>query len=308
MNACSFCSYTLGGLDAGSPVITMSAETLSRNRLALGYTLQYLDVDQFNKANYAALNRKGIHGHSYDSQLLNTVNVVYGMNDDLNIIVSYPYNAKYNLNYTYDGQTYPQQDSIGFGDLSLIAKYRFLNLPDKQLSVAALAGIRMPTGQTNERDNSGLRLAPDEQPGSGSWDPIMGLLVTKHIKKISLDANAIYKLSTPGTNEIIIGDAVNYNFAVSGIIGSREILEQKFSLGWSLEMNGIWRERLEYQGIKDDAHGGNTILLTPGLRLAVNDSLITSLGVGIPVIESLNGDKKQPDTNVLLFFSMNYVF
>ncbi len=303
--ACSYCSQSLGGLDAGSPILTMSPDTLLRNRVAIGYTMQYLDVDQFNAADYAKLNRQGKHGHSYDSQMINTLNLVYGVTDNFNLIASYPYNSKYKLKYTYDGQTYNDFDSIGMGDMTLLAKYRFLQMHEKTISASVLAGIRMPTGQTNERGEGGL-LAPDEQPGSGSWDPIMGLLVNKKFDKFSIDLNGIYKMSTPGTKEVIIGDGVSYNLAVSGIVGSREVFKQKLTLGWSMEMNGMWKERVEYQGRKDDSHGGNTILLTPGLRLGINDHLVTSLAVGIPVIENLNG--KQPDTNALLFFSMNYVF
>lgn len=306
ISACSYCSHSLGGLDAGSPIVTMSADTLEARKFALGYTLQFLDVDQFGASDYAGLNRQRKHGHSYNSQLLNNLNLVYGVSDDLNLIVSYPYNAKYNLKYTYDGATYPQQDSIGFGDMTVLAKYRLLKLEKSRISLSALAGIRMPTGAKNERDDMGFKLAPDEQPSTGSWDPIMGLLINKKFDKFSVDLNGIYKLSTPGTGDVIVGDTVNYNAAVSGIVGSKEIWDQNFTLGWSMEMNGFWRERVEFQGRKDEAHGGNTMLLTPGLRLAVNDNLITSFAVGLPVIDDLNG--KQPGTNVLLFFSMNYLW
>lgn len=302
--ACSYCAPSLGGLSTGSPIFSMSPDTLPKKKIALGYTLQFLDAKQFNASDYSRFNRQGIHAHSYDSQLINSVNLIYGITDDLNLIVSYPYNAKYNLKYTYDGQIYPSGDSIGLGDMTVMAKYRFLQ--KNKFSMAALAGIRMPTGQTNERAKDGFTLAPDEQPGTGSWDPIMGILVNQKVKNLSLDANAVYKLSTIGSKDIIVGDVVNYNLAVSGIVGSREVLNQKLNLGWSMELNGIWRERIEFQGVKDDSHGGNVVFFTPGLRLAINDDLVTSFAVGIPVMETLNG--KQPDTNVLLLFSMNYIF
>ena len=304
--ACAYCSQSLGGLDAGSPILTMSPDTLAHKKFALGYTLQFMDVHQFDSSDYRTLNRQGKHAHSYDSMLINTVNVVYGVSDKFNLIASYPYNSKYNLKYTYDGQTYNDLDSIGMGDMTLLAKYRFLNSTEKNYSAAVMAGLRMPTGQTNERGADGVKLAPDEQPGSGSWDPIMGILLGKKIGKISLDLNGIYKLSTPGTNDVIIGDIVSYNFAVSGVVGSREIWKQRLTLGWSMEMNGVWHEDVEDNGVKENAHGGNTIMLTPGLRLGINVHVITSLAVGIPVIETLNG--KQAETNALVFFSMNYVF
>ena len=66
-------------------------------------------------------------------------------------------------------------ESRGLGDASLVAKWRFYrwDAPSKALNVALIGGLELPTGADDESDG-GVTLPPDLQPGSGSWDPLLG--------------------------------------------------------------------------------------------------------------------------------------
>ncbi len=317
--ACSCGCEVLGNYGVGGPIITMPAYTLPKGKVALNTSLRFQNVDQLSGADYARLNLTHTHAHSHDSEMLLTASVAYGLTDDLTISLSYPYRFLNGLKtHEEDNSIINGGNSIGFGDMTLLAKYRFLNGAklcgvrcDKtgisnRLQAALLAGIKMPTGQTNERDMEGFRLGADEQPGTGSWDPIMGLAFSLPINNFSLDTSTIYRLSTQGIQQTTVGDVVSFNSAITYNFQSHQLFGQNIKPAAVLELNGIWQEKVEYQGIKDNGHGGLVMFLSPGLRAAINDYTVANFLIGFPIISDLNGI--QPDTGIQLFAGLSRIF
>ncbi len=296
-NACSCGCEVLGNFGVGGPIITMPAYTLPKSKLALNTSLRYQDMDNLT-------------GH--DSEMLLTASIAYGLTDDLTLSLSYPYRFLYGLKMNEEG------NSIGFGDMTLLAKYRFLNGGkfcgsrcnetgiSRKLQAAILAGIKMPTGQTNEKDNEGFRFSIDDQPGTGSWDPVMGLAFSLPVNNFSFDTSAIYRLSTQGIQQTTMGDIVSFNSAITYNFQSYRVLGQAIKPAVVLEMNSIWQEKLEEGGVKENETGGLVMFLSPGLRAAINDFTIVNLLIGFPIISDLNGT--QPDTGIQLFAGLSRIF
>ncbi len=317
VNACSCGCEALGNYGIGGPIVTMPAYTLPKGKVALNTSLRYQNVDQLTGTDFARLN--GIHAHSHDSEMLLTATMAYGLTDDLTLSLSYPYRFLYGLvTHEEDNSLINGGNSIGFGDMTLLAKYRFLNGAkvcgircdqtgiSSKLQAALIAGIKMPTGQTNERDSEDFRLGADEQPGTGSWDPIMGLAFSLPVNNFSFDANVNYRLSTQGIQQTTVGDIVSFNTAATYNFKSQQIFGQSIKPAAVLEMNGIWQEKVEEAGVKDNGHGGLVMFLSPGLRAAINDYTILNLLIGFPIINDLNGN--QPDTGIQLFTGLSRVF
>ena len=70
-------------------------------------------------------------------------------------------------------------NSAGFGDVTLLGQYRFHNNAQTGTSAAVLFGFKAPTGSTNQRDAAGELFEAEFQPGSGSWDGLLGAAFTK---------------------------------------------------------------------------------------------------------------------------------
>jgi hypothetical protein len=269
-----------------------------------------------------AINRQGLHAHSNSANMQISANLLYGITDDLTVIVSYPFQSNFNLQYTYDGFTYDEDDSIGLGDMSIMLKYQLPKIEKINLHTALIAGLEFPTGFTHEKDNDGYRLSADHQPGSGSWDPLMGIAISKNFKSekledLSFHSNVLYKLSNKGSQNTIIGDIVNLNLAANYVINQenpnkfqkifpQEILGQKTR--WSLvsEINSIWQEKVAYDGIKDDAHGGLLINWMSGIKLAIQEKIILGFLAGFPLINDLNGVR--PEAGFNLIGTVGFVF
>ncbi len=302
-NACACGCEVLGNFGVGGPIITMPAYTLPKSKFALNTSLRYQDMNKLT-------------GH--DSEMLLTASMAYGLTDDLALSLSYPYRFLYGLNSEDDNSSVDGGNSIGFGDMTLLAKYRFLNEGrlctnwdhktgiSNKLQAAILAGIKMPTGQTHERENDGFRFSIDDQPGTGSWDPVMGLALSLPVNNFSFDTSVIYRLSTQGIQQTTVGDIISFNSAVTYNFQSHKVFGQAIKPAAVLEINSIWQEKLEESGVKENESGGLVMFLSPGLRAAINDYSIVNLLIGFPIINDLNGT--QPDTGIQLFAGLSRIF
>jgi hypothetical protein len=65
-----------------------------------------------------------------------------------------------------------------------------------------------------------------------------------------------------------------------------------------LEINGEWDDKQGTAGVIDPNSGGNTIFISPGLRLTV-ENWSSYLTVGIPVVSDYNGIQPTPTWRVL---------
>ena len=70
------------------------------------------------------------------------------------------------------------------------------------------------------------------------------------------------------------------------------------SLDLVLELNGEWHAEQVTSGIGDPNSGGNTIFLSPGLRLS-QDKWSSFVSVGIPIVDNLNGIQSEPDLRII---------
>jgi hypothetical protein len=297
--------FSSANIGPSAGVFTIPAYTLEKNKIVLGTSMRFTNSYEFSASKLQELNDRDAHSHSMNSQMNLSFNTALGLTDDLTLFAALPYNMRYGIRATHDGMDYSGGDSIGFGDLSLLAKYRVINSCSKDYQVAILGGIKMPTGQTNETDEFGFRLSADEQPGSGSWDPMMGFAISKVFDQYSIDASALYTLSTPGSEDVIVGDRVNFGLALNKKIKSAKIAGHNLDLVYSLESFGIWQEKFEYQGLKDDNHGAFQAFLGTGLKLGLDDNTFMNFNVAYPIIDLQNGD--QPDTGVILQTGINFL-
>src|SRR5437867_4437082 len=76
------------------------------------------------------------------------------------------------------------------------------------VELALLAGIKLPTGSTGQLANSGSLLEPDHQPGSGSWDPLLGLAVARQFERLTVGSSVLYRITSEGRHDFRPGQQV----------------------------------------------------------------------------------------------------
>lgn len=117
----------------------------------------------------------------------------YGLSDRLTISAALPYVT---IQAAANGWT-----STGFSDLMLLGDYHAFGDGVDKIKVSLLAGIKPPTGnqQPYEQD---LPIALS----SGSYDPIVGATLQKKYGRFNIRANALYKHSNKGFQDVYFGD------------------------------------------------------------------------------------------------------
>ena len=303
--------HPLGGLGLGTagPITTIAATTLPRGKWAAAVQVEHIAFEEISDARLVELGTQGIEAHALKEATVPSLRLAYGVTDDFTIGLKLPYVIRRDIREAHsheheDGdvevELHKLGDSEGLGDLTLVGQYRFLNLPGQALEAAVLGGVETPTGQTGEATALGGSFETDHQPGSGSWDVLLGAALSKRFGALSLDASLHYTFAGDGSQDTNLGDRLNYNLAASYRLGA----DHQHSGGaashshtsWDLvlELNGEHSQKQEIAGQSDPNSGGNVIYLSPGVRVS-GESWSMYLSYGQPIVLDLNGVQDEPE-------------
>ena len=228
-------------------------------------------------------------------------------------------------------------DSAGIGDIAVLAQYRFYKTQATStallLGFRAPTGVTNRRDQNGELFEAEFQ--PGSGAFSGLFGLAFSY---RFAPAWQFDVSGLYTLTGTGTQDTNLGDRFNYNMAVtwrafgavpfdplSGDIANArahdtgpthkhgrtartpanhdhdhgpESTRPPWALDFVLELNGEWHDKQVEAGVKDPNSGGNTVYLSPGVRLSVNN-VSGFLSVGIPVANNLNGLQSSPDYRVV---------
>ena len=178
--SCDLCS--LGGFGGTTGAVNpISAESPKRNKYTLGYILEYQDWEAVNISKAHELHEEGRDAHARKNDISNSIFFGYGITDTLSISLQVPYVERRSREVHEEEFLGEKQNSTGLGDSILLGKYKFY---DKQFGLAGIFGLKLPTGNTNERNMAGERFEPELQPGTGSLDYMAGISANKKINHL----------------------------------------------------------------------------------------------------------------------------
>ncbi len=276
--------------------------------------------------------------HSIDYVWGLSLNLAYGMTENLSVGLRVPYIKRNDIREPEEGHAHnggpivihdviEHGDSAGIGDTTVSGQYRFFS--GGHSNVAALFGVKAPTGNTHQNgfknevfvkrvdtgvipseeeeghEHEGKRLEAHQQPGSGSWDALFGLAYTQGLGAATLSTNVLYTYVTEGTQETDLGDLFSYNLAVSHTMHGTTSCS---GCAWNLvlELNGEWRDKEDRSGETIDNSGGNLLYLSPGVRFTAPQGWSISLSAGYPLAKDLNGDQSEPNYRLIGALSYNF--
>lgn len=305
-----------GNSGGSGPINTISASTLAAGSGVFGIVVDHTSLDPLSDATLGAAavdaalaGEDHAHVHSLDALRSASLNLAYGITNDLMISVRLPHVVRTDIREghahehapgDFEGEVHSLGDASGIGDLSVLAQWRVIQTSG--LEIAALGGVKAPTGKTNEKNDKGETFDAEFQPGSGSWDALVGLAVTRRYQGWSVDASALYTIVTEGTQDTNLGDRFNYGFAVSyRAFGAAPhthddgtVETHGPAVDLILELNGEWHDKQTEGGETDANSGGHVLYVAPGVRYA-NDKFSAFASVGLPIVNDLNGIQAEPD-------------
>ena len=194
----------------------------------------------------------------------------------------------------------------GIGDFTAMARFTAWkkDLPGRTTRLAPFIALEMPSGDDNEADSLG-RLPQPLQLGSGSWDPSIGLVLTRQSLSRQIDVSLSYKFNTEANN-FEFGDVGRFDLSYQHRVWPATLSGgvPGFLYG-VLESNLIWQDKNEVNGVDDNNSGGVTWHLAPGIQY-VTKRTVAEFAVQVPVVQNLNGSGLENDFIATLSFRMNF--
>jgi hypothetical protein len=309
------------GSGGGSTIFT--PDTLDAGHWAVGLRLTYTRPEQRSDAELEALARQQIHAHNTDYNLNAAMGVAYGVTHHLTISAELPYVRRDELREA-DGGAVEQLGSVAaLGDISILAKYRLSD--GGTAGFALMGGIKLPTGSTNKHSLAGERLETEHQPGTGSWDPILGASASAKLGGVQLTASALYQVSTEGAQRTRLGNRLQGGIALSHRFGEPEHSdpashnhhhgdeldeqhEGALHSSWDafVELAGESEGRQEIAGALEEASGGKWAWVAPGLRYNAASGWSASAALALPLWQHIR--ESHPDNRFRLMLSAGRAF
>ncbi|WP_196233059.1 transporter [Sphingomonas segetis] len=318
------------GFGSGGGITVFDPDTLDGGHWAAGLRLSYTRPEQRPDADLAALAARHIHAHNTDYNLNASVGLAYGVSHHLTVSAELPYVHRHDLRegaHAHVGESavsgVEQLGTVaGIGDLNLLAKYRLSE--GEAAGFALIGGIKLPTGSTHKRAPDGERLETEHQPGSGSWDPIVGASASTRMGSIRLTASGLYQFSTKGAQHTRLGNRFQGGIALSHRFGPAphvhapshnhhhgdeldEHHEHAHS-SWDgfVELGGEWEARQKIGGQIEEASGGKWAWVAPGFRFNSASGWSAAAALAIPVWQRIRAS--HPDNRYRLTLSLGRAF
>jgi hypothetical protein len=332
------------GLGVG-PAITIPATTLSRGQFAPFLLHEHIGMQTLSNQQLIDAAARHEHVHSVSSVQSISLGAAYGVTEDLTISLRLPFVRRTDIREGAHehgpggvaiNSVDQRGDASGVSDLLLFGEWRFLKKPVAAVEAALLAGVELPSGQTDVRDRSGRLFETEFQPGSGSTDPLIGLALTRQFGPWSLDGNILHQFATTGAQRTNLGDRFGYNAALSYRLfgysaadaepGHTHSLKEHvhvhddghvhvhepeqppsstFTLDGIVELNGRWEGQERVAGVRDPNTGGNVVYLSPGLRASYGN-MSRFVSVGVPIVNNPNGLQSKPAFRVASGITLSF--
>lgn len=253
-----------------------------------------------------------------------TLTAFYPLSDDLTILVTLPYSSKTNIDFDESTSSNPGTLTSGIGDITVTGRYTLFkdHTLETTLIGGLLAGVKVPTGTTNNRDAQGNPVDRHALPGTGSFDFDLGFTgswATASGFQLTLDA--AFRITTTGQwaeRDHKFGDTLNAAarafYRVAKTDAGASLLP---FVGLSSEYNGEETGATNpttgsYDpNVTNLSSGGTEVFVDIGLYAILNANTMANLGFSKAFYHNLNYNPAfdaDPGENYKIDFSLTYLF
>jgi hypothetical protein len=320
-----------GGTGSGASSQVFGPDTLAAGHAAFGLRLTYLRPNQRSDQNLETLAGEHIHAHNSRCTLNASAGVAYGLTDRLTLSAELPFVRRDHLR---EGE-HSHSDGIatnevvrlgnvsGIGDASLLAKYRILD--EHVVKVALIGGLKVPTGSTHKVSREEERLETEHQPGSGSWDPLIGAAISSELGSTVLTSSLLYQFAGKGAQFTRLGDRIVGGIALSHPFGraghhhqdddsdeehhehhGAHAKHRHSSWEGFVEIAGEWEGRQKVDSVVESDSGGKAVWISPGARYIAANGYSVSAALGFPLWQQVGAS--HPDNKARLTLALSKAF
>jgi len=250
-------------------------------------TLTTVGVEQpyKNRVRLALEERVDTHdmGERRALTLRSTLGVAWSPIDRLTLAASLPWIASWLVHP--DAPTTPVS---GLGDLEVTGRvvvWRSRRFAPEHL-VWLIGGVKAPTGP-RVMSEGGYPIPDDDQPGSGSWDPSLGLAYGWFGRGMT----SVF-LSTTGRGTTPNGRGYRRGAAWNGAAWVQ--VQPRPWFATSLGADVTWREHDTLKsGMPSPDSGGTFLRILPSLVFSPHSNVLLRVGAAIPIVQVMNGRQSE---------------
>lgn len=299
----AFCPIETGG--------SLVEEPLSRGQLYINLMYEFIDQDQpyihTNKAQVGELPRD--HDEQFTHNQSIKLQLDYGLTPRLTLGVLLPF-----LDRLHQHIGHEEEEVIGGGvgqteTVNVTERWRYQAFGDMQIStrylllqqttlyspaVSLILGVKLATGRTNVKNDSGEAAELSLQPGQGAWEGIVGLSYSQNVAVSTLrreTALASFFVTTLGRFPVAVG---KFGYEPGGQmllnVGVSYPLFRKFQLLGQANFSYRDRDTIgQAPGLDSSDSGREEIFLSPGVRYNLTDNLALYTIVPVTAYRRVNG-------------------
>jgi len=272
---------------------TISPRTLSEESFSLDTGFRYQKSETFSDDRLLDADANGHDLHSVEWAAEFSLGLAYGVTNHLSVSISLPFEVLHGFKFVDGGAIDEANSVVGVGDSVFMGKYSLLADP---VELAVLAGIKIPTGSTNQLANSGTPLEPEHQPGTGTWDPIIGAAVARQYEQVTIGGSVLYRITSKGRHDYQPGQQV---------LAAIKVEHQFLGLGTyprlygSLELSELFAAKNKTAGVKNQDSGGSIVGVGFGVRIRTDERMTIAATFTIPVYQGLYGEQHKERYEIL---------
>ncbi|MGE0269420.1 MAG: transporter [Candidatus Omnitrophota bacterium] len=235
------------------------------------------------------LHHDGHHVHNKTHEYFYHAGLGGNLTEDLTVTMDIPWVIRESLG-AHHANLGVKEKSEGIGDLTVIGAYRVY--AQEATAVRLAGGVKFPTGETDETDSLGDRFEPELQPGSGSYDFILGGVFEHQMDRVILKGNTTYTFKTEGDQDYEFGDVFSAAVFADYVINpDNELVTVKAGV----DTNYQYARKDQAEGVKEMDSGGHTILTGPSLTVTGSGGISVYANILFPVLQDLGGVHQELD-------------
>jgi hypothetical protein len=273
----------------------------------LDLRFEYIDQDQplygKEKVSVGQIPRHHNEVRTINRNLIGSLDHSFGSNWGINVTLPVVDRSHEHF-HQHMGQPLTETwDFTGLGDMRVLGRYQFAPTQDgDRHSVWGLNfGLKLPTGQTDERNAQGQLAERSLQPGSGTTDGLLGAYFSQNLplRDLSWFAQAMYQDAFNEYQNYKPGEKFGFDLGLNYAASSR--------FGLMLQLNYLYKGKDSGSDAdQPNDTGGEFVYLSPGVSWNLTKALQLYGFVQLPLYQKVNGVQLVADYALMVGLSTRF--
>ena len=189
-------------------------------------------------------------------------------------------------------------ETSGIGDAVFLAKYAIPDLLGSNTVLNLGVGTKVPIGKSDLTTEEGFLLNADLQPGSGAWDVLGWMSISKKLNfrpTATVSGSLTYRLT--GANDSYFNNSTSYEFGnvVQTNVGYTDqflLFNTIFNPGLVFKYRKASFDKIDNSQLPNT--GGEWVFLRPELSVQITPNMVFSSRMEVPIYSYVDGTQLTP--------------